>query len=217
MATGAQPAGEVPPVDAAATNLSGRQARRPLNAAVLGVVASLLVGAGFVSYAVVISRRVPTSKYANLVLYKTPVKVPAFDLASLGTGHRVTSQVLGDGPAVVNWFQSTCVACQSELGTFAAVADAERAKIRFLGIDINDPSPTTALDMLRRAKADYPVGEAPGVGSIALATRFGVGNLPATVFVSATGDILGEVLGKIPRAELVDLLDNLAAGRALNS
>ena len=41
--------------------------------------------------------------------------------------------------------------------------------------------------MVRRAKADYPVGEAPGVASISLATRFGVGDLPATVFVSAQG------------------------------
>lgn len=217
MATGEQPAGEVLPANSAASNPSERPARPPASAAVLAVVASLLLGAGFVTYAVVISRRVPTSKYANLVLYKTPVKAPAFDLARLGTGDRVTSRALGDGPAVVNWFQSTCVACQAELGTFAAVADAERAKIRFLGIDINDPSPTMALKMVRRAKADYPVGEAPGVGSIALATRFLVGDLPATVFVSARGDILGEVLGKIPRAELIDLLDNLAAGRPLNS
>jgi thioredoxin-related protein len=71
--------------------------------------------------------------------------------------------------------------------------------------------------MLRRARADYPVGEAPGAASISLATRFGVGDLPATVFVSAGGSILGEVLGKIPRAELVALLGNLAAGRPLDS
>ena len=46
--------------------------------------------------------------------------------------------------------------------------------------------------MLRRARADYPVGEAPGAASISLATRFGVGDLPATVFVSAGGSILGD-------------------------
>jgi hypothetical protein len=99
----------------------------------------------------------------------------------------------------------------------ATVADEEQMKIHFLGIDINDPSPAAALAMVRRAGADYPVAEAPGVASIALATRFGVGDLPATVFVSVRGDILGEVLGKVPRAELVALLANLAAGRPLNT
>ena len=125
--------------------------------------------------------------------------------------------MLGGGPAVVNWFQSTCVACQAELGTFAAVANQERARVRFLGVDINDPSVSAALTMVRRARAEYPVAEAPGVASISLATRFGVGDLPDTVFVSADGRILGEVLGKVPHAELLDLLDNLVAGRPLDS
>ena len=182
-----------------------------------GLVASVLVGVGFVGYAVMISRQIPTTKYSNLILYASPVKAPQFDLARLGSGAPVTSAALGKGPAVVNWFRSTCVACQAELGTFASVADAERAKVRFLGVDFDDPSPGAALGMMRRAKADYPVGEAPGLASINLATGFGVGNLPATVFVSADGRILGEVLGAIPRAELVALLANLAAGRPLNS
>ncbi len=177
----------------------------------------MLAGAGFVAYATVISQEVPSPKYANLVLYASPAKVPSFDLARLGSGARVTRAVLGNGPAVVNWFQSTCVACQAELGTFASVANKERTTIHFLGIDINDASPAAALAMVRRAGAEYPVAEAPGIASISLATRFGVGDLPATVFVSAGGSILGEVLGKVPRAELVALLANLAAGRPLSS
>jgi thiol-disulfide isomerase/thioredoxin len=184
---------------------------------VAGLIALVLAGAAFVVYATVISGEVPASRYANLVLYRSPARAPGFDLARLGSGARVTSAVLGNGPAVVNWFQSTCDACQAELVTFASVADEEQMKIHFLGIDINDPSPAAALAMVRRAGADYPVAEAPGVASIALATRFGVGDLPATVFVSVRGDILGEVLGKVPRAELVALLANLAAGRPLNT
>ena len=152
----------------------------------LALVASVLVVVAFVAYAVVISRRVPTAKYSNLVLYASQAKAPDFDLAAPRGGSRVTSAVLGGGPAVVNWFQSTCVACQAELATFASVADSDRTEIHFVGIDLNDPSPGLALKMVRRAKANYPVGVAPGPGSISLATGFGVGNLPATVFVSCT-------------------------------
>lgn len=170
--------------------------------AVIGLVCLVLLGAGFVAYAVNVSRTVPSSKYANLVVYASPAKAPSFNLARLGGPGRLTSAVLGGGPAVVNWFQSTCVACQAELGTFAAVANQERARVRFLGVDINDPSVSAALTMVRRARAEYPVAEAPGVASISLATRFGVGDLPDTVFVSADGRILGEVLGKVPRGAL---------------
>lgn len=189
--------------------------RKP--AAAAGFTALVLAGVGFVAYATVLSREVPTSKYANLVLYASPAKVPGFDLARLGSGGRLTRAVLDNGPGAVNWFQSTCVACQAELGTFAAVADKELTRIHFLGVDVNDPSPAAALAMVRRTGAAYPVAEAPGIASISLATRFGVGDLPATVFVSRQGRILGEVLGKVSRAELVALLTNLAAGRPLNS
>ena len=216
-----RPGGEETPGDRAADRSARRRpedvARRRRHAAAAGVTALVLAGAGFVAYATVVSREAPTPKYANLVLYASPAKVPGFDLARLGSGARVTSALLDNGPAVVNWFQSTCVACQAELGTFASVADKERTRIHFLGVDFNDPSPAAALDMVRRAGAEYPVAEAPGIASISLATRFGVGDLPATVFVSAGGNILGEVLGKVPRAELVALLANLAAGRPLNS
>ena len=216
-----RPGGEETPGDRAADRSARLRpenvARRRRHAAAAGLTALVLAGAGLVAYATVVSREAPTPKYANLVLYASPAKVPGFDLARLGRGARVTSALLGNGPAVVNWFQSTCVACQAELGTFASVADKERTRIHFLGVDFNDPSPAAALNMVRRAGAEYPVAEAPGIASISLATRFGGGDLPATVFVSAGGNILGEVLGKVPRAELVALLVNLAAGRPLNS
>ncbi len=200
--------------------MSGRsdQPRRSLKRkGVAGLVVLVLAGAGFVAYAVNASRAVPAARYANLVVYATPAQAPSFDLARLGGPGHLTSAVLGGGPAVVNWFQSTCVACQAELGGFAAVANSERTRVHFLGIDINDPSSPAALAMVRRARAEYPVAVAPGLASIDLATRFGVGDLPATVFVSSSGKILGEVLGKVPRSELVDLLNNLVAGRPLDS
>ena len=199
----------------------GRQrkaaSRRQKRATVAGLVCALLLAVAFVAYAVNVSRSLPSSRWANLVVYQKPAKAPVFDLESLGHAGRVTSSVIGKGPVVVNWFQSTCVACQAELGTFAAVANAERAKIHFIGIDVNDVSPSAALRMVIRAKAAYPVAEAPGVASIELATSFGVGDLPATVFVSPQGRILGEVLGKVPRGELVAIMDNLVARRPLDA
>ena len=192
-------------------------ARRRKRATLIGLVSAVLLGAAFVGYAVSVSRSVPTPKWANLVIYQDPAKAPGFDLSSLGSRGQVTSAIFGKGPAVLNWFQSTCVACQAELGTFAAVANAEQTRVHFIGIDINDVSPSAALSMIRHAKADYPVAEAPGAASISLATKFGVGDLPDTVFVSSQGRILGEVLGRVSRSELIAILDNLVAGRPLDA
>lgn len=193
------------------------RARRRGRITIAGLGGALVVAIAFVAYAVNVSRSVPASEWQNLVVYASPARTPSFNLASLEGKGRVTSALLGKGPAVVNWFRSTCVACQSELGTFAEVASKDRSLVRFVGIDINDVSPTAALAMVKKARVGYPVGEAPGVGSIALATSFGVGDLPATVFVSSQHRILGEVLGKVSSGELYALLDNLAAGRPLNS
>ena len=52
--------------------------------AVIGLVVLGALGAGFVAYAVNVSRTVPSSKYANLVVYASPAKAPSFDLARLG-------------------------------------------------------------------------------------------------------------------------------------
>jgi len=211
------PGAAAPPDGDATDGDNGNTVRHKRNVMVAAMAASVLVAVAFVGYAVVVSRQPPTSKFSNLVLYSKPSRTPSFTLATLGSGPPISSSVLSGGPAVVNWFQSTCVACQAEIGAFASVANGAQKKVHVLGIDLDDPSPANALTMVHEAKADYPVAEAPGIGSISLATRFGVGDLPATVFVSSKGDILGEVLGKIPRTELLRLVDNLAAGRPLNS
>jgi len=62
----------------------GVLARRRRNVTAAGAIGAILVGVAFVGYAVVVSRQVPTAKYANLVVYASPVKAPSFDLARLG-------------------------------------------------------------------------------------------------------------------------------------
>ena len=213
-----EPGAAVPRGTGAAPDASQDISRRRTRATIIGSTAAVLIAVGFVAYAVEISRAVPTAKYANLVLSPSPAQVPRFGpLARLGGGAPITASVFTGGPTVVNWFRSPCVACQAELGTFASVAREERGKLRVLGVDIDDPSPTTALAMIRRAKADYPVAEAPGAAYQSFASRFGVYATPTTVFISAGGKVLGEVLGNVPRAELSSLFANLAAGRSLNS
>lgn len=193
------------------------QPKRHNRAAIIGLCAAVFAGVAFVAYAVSVAQQragAPmTSAQVGLIVYPSPRTVPSFSLSALGTTGHVTPAVLGRGPAVVNFFASWCTACQAELGTFASVARQDRAKLHFLGIDFNDYAPAQATAMLARAGADYPVGVSKSLG---FASAFGVGEgLPTTVLIDPQGKAVGEVLGKLPRSQLVHVLDELAAGKPL--
>lgn len=185
---------------------------------VAGAGVALVVAIGFVVYAVIVSQQGPpastTSTNLNLVIYSTPQTVPAFTLKSLTGPGTVSGATLGRGPAVVNFFASWCTACQAEIGNFASVAHEDQSRLRFLGVDTNDDAPALARAMLAHAGAGYPVGVYKGVN---LETAFGVGGLPTSVLIDARGRIVGEIIGKVPRAELTRVFGELAAGRPITS
>jgi thiol-disulfide isomerase/thioredoxin len=182
-----------------------------------GMSLAVVLALAFVVYAVHVAQqqgaRSPAAS-SNLIVYSPPMPLPSFSLKRLGGGSAVTEGQVAGRPAAVNFFASWCTACQAELGTFAAASSLERSKLSVLGIDMNDLAPQKALSMLQAVHAAYPVGVAHGVD---LATAFGVGDLPATVFINAEHKIVGEVLGKLPRSELVRLMNDVAAGRSLRS
>lgn len=209
-ATGAAPPG---PVEAPRSGQGGR--RSPVGLAV--AVVAVLAVAAFVVYAVAVAQHKsaqPVTASSNVIVYHPSHPLPDFTLRRLGGGAAVTEAALRGGPAVVNFFASWCTACQAELGTFAAAARAQGNRLRVLGVDENDSDPAKALVLLHDAHAGYAVGVAPGVD---LATLFGVGDLPSTVFIGTNGRIVGEVLGKLPRSELDHLMTLDERGRALTS
>lgn len=109
---------------------------------------------------------------------------------------------------VLNFFASWCPNCRAELKAFATVSRAAGGRVDFIGVDTNDSSPAQAISLLRAAGATYPVGVDPNA-AVANA-RYLVEALPATVFVSASGHIVGQVFGPQTTKTLTQWVDRLA-------
>lgn len=118
---------------------------------------------------------------------------PGFSLPRLGGGAPVSLAAERGHPVVLNFFASWCADCRAELKAFAAVSNGPHGSVRFLGIDTNDPQPGQASALLRAAGDEYPVGTDR---SAAVANgRYDILALPVTVFVGASGRIVGQVFG----------------------
>ncbi len=117
-------------------------------------------------------------------------------IASLAQGH----------PYVLNFFGSYCSACAAELHNLATVANSE-TRVRFIGIDADEPRIYFAATLLRQASVNYPILE--DVNGNVVTVPYGVGALPATFFVNADGIVVHEVLGYETVATLRADLANL--------
>lgn len=137
---------------------------------------------------------------------------PGFDLQNLRGGTPVSLQAFAGHPVVLNFFASWCASCRAELGAFAEVSGSPHGQVEFVGVDTADPNPSTALDMLNGAGDSYPVG-IDRSGSEAGA-KYLVQALPVTVFIGASGTILGQVFGTQTAASLQPWLQRLQASSA---
>lgn len=137
---------------------------------------------------------------------------PGFDLQNLRGGAPVSLQALGGHPVVLNFFASWCGSCRAELGAFAEVFGSPHGRVEFVGVDTADPNPSSALDMLNGAGDSYPVG-IDRSGSDAGA-KYLVQALPVTVFIGASGTIVGQVFGTQTAASLQPWLQRLQASSA---
>ncbi len=100
-------------------------------------------------------------------------------------------------PLVINFWASWCDPCRREAPALAAAARAERGRVIFVGVDVNDLG-SDASHFLRDHHVPYAV--ARGSGSVT--DRFGVVGLPETFYVDAAGRIKDVTEGQVTAAIL---------------
>jgi thiol-disulfide isomerase/thioredoxin len=100
-------------------------------------------------------------------------------------------------PVVVNFWSSWCDACKREASMLAASAAAQRGRVVFLGVDVNDHA-GDARRFLGRYRVPYV---AVGSGSTAI-ERFGLIGLPETFYVDRSGRIRNVTRGQLSAATL---------------
>ncbi len=162
-------------------------------------VPALAIGVVFVSLGVWLGlARSPTTGPAALSGPSGPI-ARAFSLQSLTEPTRDLSLATFRGrPLVVNFWSSWCLPCRSEMPLLEAASRSEGARVAFLGIDAHD-TPAAARAFLAQAHVTYPtVSDSNG----AVATSYGLYGLPDTVFISATGKVVGRHLGELDAGTL---------------
>lgn len=113
-------------------------------------------------------------------------RAPGFRLATLSNpGQSLDLAGLAGHPVVLNFWASTCQDCRSELRAFAQVAAAD-PKVRFVGIDVADPSPSTAASLARSAGIHYPI-LADRNGHVA--SEYKISGLPTSVYIDGQGHV----------------------------
>ncbi|MGH9065685.1 MAG: TlpA family protein disulfide reductase [Acidimicrobiales bacterium] len=133
----------------------------------------------------------------------TPFSVPAVEAGA----PPVALAAYRGRPVVLNFFASWCYPCKAELPMLAAAWRRLGSEVAFVGIDVND-SRANALKLLRADHVGYAVGF-DGHGD--LATGYGLLDLPATVFVGASGRVVHTRVGQLSPAVLHRWLPRLVA------
>ncbi len=106
---------------------------------------------------------------------------------------------------VVNFWASWCVPCRREMPRLAGAARRLNRRVAFLGINYKDQR-GDALAFARKTGVPYrSVIDRDG----AIGDRYGIFGLPTTVFVDATGRIVGRYLGEMKGGTLDRYLQEL--------
>jgi thiol-disulfide isomerase/thioredoxin len=132
-----------------------------------------------------------------------PQRAPAFSLPRLGGGKEVRR------PVVLTFFASWCTPCVSELPAIARVARQQQAAghgVVFVGVDAND-DPSSGLSFARHSGVSFAVGSD---AASALAPKFELVGYPGTVFIDASGNVIGTVHGPVSRSTLLDYVARLS-------
>lgn len=127
-------------------------------------------------------------------------QAPDFSLPLLGkSGARLDLASLGGHPVVINFWASSCVDCRAELAAFAQAAK-QVPDVRFVGVDVADPSTSAALSLARQAGITYPV---VADNSGRTAATYQVSDLPTTLFLGPGGKVVVRHPGTLTTENLI--------------
>ncbi len=116
-----------------------------------------------------------------------PGGLPAQTVPCLGGGRSVDLAGLR-GPMIVNFWQSYCHPCRTEMPALAAYAKSHPA-VKIVGIDILDTQPGAALQLARDSKVSYPLVADPAGNLDGAKPLPHIPGLPFTVFLDSSGKI----------------------------
>lgn len=131
---------------------------------------------------------------------------PDFELPSVTTGERISSEDLKGHPVVVNFWASWCIPCRREHAELAAAAaHYEGDDVRFVGIVYED-SARNARRFLDELGRSYDNVIDPGSRA---AIDFGLFGVPETFFIDRDGIVRSRINGPVTTETVTAAVDPL--------
>jgi cytochrome c biogenesis protein CcmG/thiol:disulfide interchange protein DsbE len=189
-----------------------RAQRRSPQRQVLTILSLALVAALLAVLVVRLTRSDPGPAFLSAVRSGAKPAAPQFDLAviwphaqtwpprlrpAVGRG-KVSLTELRGLPIVLNFWASWCTACGAEASQLARAARADRGKVVFVGLDVNDFG-SDARKFLGRHHVDYVSLRARGSS---IYDAYGVIGLPETYYLDANGRVVAQTVGELTPRKL---------------
>lgn len=106
------------------------------------------------------------------------------------------------GPAVINFWASSCGPCRKEMPALAAFAKEYAGQVRVVGVDFLETYPGAALDLAKQTGVTYPLLADP-CGDLQTSSLHPLSVLPFFYFVRADGTVSKPVAGGLDSPEQV--------------
>jgi peroxiredoxin len=131
---------------------------------------------------------------------------PTFQLTTLD-GKRIDTRTLAGKPYVLTFWGSWCIPCRKEMPVLQKAYAQRNGALPVVGVTFQDPA-SDSRAFAKKYGITFPV--APDDG-IAVATAYGVIDVPTTFFVNSKGIVTDRVFGIESKADLKPPLDRLLA------
>jgi cytochrome c biogenesis protein CcmG/thiol:disulfide interchange protein DsbE len=116
---------------------------------------------------------------------------PSFTLRAVGSGQPVSLEQLKGKPVVLNFWATWCVPCYQEHPVLVQNAQLLGDRVQFVGVVFNDTEEKIQQFLRERGEAYPTVIDDAGKTAIA----YGVGGVPETYFLDASGKVVAKYEG----------------------
>jgi thiol-disulfide isomerase/thioredoxin len=132
----------------------------------------------------------------------------------LGSDRPVSTSDYPGKVVVLNVWGSWCAPCRAEAPDLQE-ASVETAKVaQFIGINSRDNDPATAEAFTRAFGITYPsIYDSDGKVLLNFSGNLPLSTFPSTLIIDKDGGVAVRISGPITKVTLVDLIDDVAAGK----